>query len=332
MYKAVTDGAEDKAGGAQYYRIHANANVDILNESLDIDGMKADTYVLVPDIVENGEKVNRIIIKYDIYEEKSTLPINTIFLQMDLSKELSESRVLILLKMVMAFRGMILLHLRQDFSNNMFQKWSAKEYFNKQMMLQRATDHTDRDNQLKYYNEILEFGRCDEANHKKQQERNRALFHMVINSYIARMNMQLAEANPEREPSRAAFQRVYCSQLKLLLDSLQRVERCRILDESGEEKFSESLLDRRVRLRQTQLGESLSFRRISIMIAELVLSAINHSGKRNKPDVYIYREGTYLVVKINSVVISLLSRFVGTSKILWNEEKTGYRSQQYWEL
>lgn len=298
LYKAVTDGAEDKAGGAQYYRIHANANVDILNESLDIDGMKADTYVLVPDIVENGEKVNRIIIKYDIYEEKSTLPINTIFLQMDLSKELSESRVLILLKMVMAFRGMILLHLRQDFSNNMFQKWSAKEYFNKQMMLQRATDHTDRDNQLKYYNEILEFGRCDEANHKKQQERNRALFHMVINSYIARMNMQLlAEANPEREPSRAAFQRVYCSQLKLLLDSLQRVERCRILDESGEEKFSESLLDRRVRLRQTQLGESLSFRRISIMIAELVLSAINHSGKRNKPDVYIYREGTYLVVK-----------------------------------
>lgn len=298
LYKAVIDGAEDKAGSAQYYRIHANVNVDILSESLDLGGMKADTYVLKADAMENGEMVNRIIIKYDIYDEKKTLPINTIFLQIDLSKELSESRALILLKMVMAFRGMILQHLRQDFSNNMFQKWSAKEYFNKQMMLQRATDHTDRDNQLKYYNEILEIGRCDGVEYKKQQERNRALFHMVINSYIARMNMQLlAEANPEREPSKAAFRKVYYSQLKLLLDSLQRVEDCRILDENGEEKFSQSLLDGRVRLRQTQLGESLSFRRISIMIAELVLSAINHSGKKDKADVYIYREDTYLVVK-----------------------------------
>lgn len=301
LYKAVMDGNEDKAGSMQYYRIHANANVEPLNssnQSLDIGDMRADTYVLSFDVMENGEKSNRIIVKYDIYDEKRILSINTIFLQIDLPGELSESRALILLKMVMSFRGMILQHLRQDFSNNMFQKWSAKEYFNKQMMLQRATDHTDRDNQLRYYNEILEFSRCDEADWGKQKERNRALFHMVINSYIARMNMQLlAEANPEREPSKAAFQRVYASQLKPLLDSLQMVESCRILDENAEERFSELLLERKVRLRQTDLGESLSFRRISIIIAELVLSAINHSGKKKKADVYIYREDTYLVVK-----------------------------------
>ena len=302
LYKAVMDGTEDKAGSIQYYRIHASADVEplnSLNQSPDIGDMRADTYVLAFDVAENGEKINRIIIKYDIYGEKVKIPINTIFLQIDLPREFSEIRVLILLKMVMSFRGMILQHLRQDFSNNMFQKWSAKEYFNKQMMLQRATDHTDRDNQLRYYNEILEFSRDGDANWKKEQkERNRALFHMVINSYIARMNMQLlAEANPEREPSKAAFQRVYDSQLKLLLNSLQMVESCRILDENGEEKFSELLLERRVRLRQTDLGESLSFRRISIIVAELVLSAINHSGKKKKADVYIYREGIYLVVK-----------------------------------
>lgn len=301
LYKAVTDGSGDRVGGIQYYRIHANANVEPLNissQSLGIDDMRADTYVIAPGILENGERNNRILIKYDIYDEKRTLQINTIFLQINLAEGISDSKSLILLKMVMSFRGMILQHLRQDFSNNMFQKWSAKEYFNKQMMLQRATDHTDRDNQLRYYKEILSFNHDDPADQKKQGDRNRALFHMVINSYIARMNMQLlAEANPEREPSRAAFQNVYNSQLKLLLDSLQKVENVRILDENGKEKFSETLLERKVRLRQTDKGESLSFRRISIIIAELVLSAINHSGKNRNADVYIYRENAYLVVK-----------------------------------
>lgn len=301
LYKAVMDGTGDKAGGTQYYRIQANANVESLrisSKNLGIEEMKADTYVPAFEVEEDEERFKRTIIKYDIFDEKEMLPINTIFLQIDFPEKLSERSVLILLKMVMAFRGMILQHLRQDFSNNMVQKWSAREYFNKQVMLQRATDHTDRDNLLKYYNEIANLSRCSEMDQGEQKERNRALFHMVINSYIARMNVQLlAEANPEREPSRAAFKNVYDLQLKPLLDSLQKVESCRILDENGEEMFSESLLDRKVRLRQTELGESLSFRRISVIIAELVLSAINHSGNREKADVYIYREDTYLVVK-----------------------------------
>lgn len=301
LYKAAMEGTGDKVGSAQYYRIQSKANVEYLrisSEKLGIEKMKADTYVSAFEVEEDEEKYKRAIIKYDIYDGNKTLPINTIFLQIDFPEEFSECRVLILLKMVMVFRGMILQHLQHDFSNNMIQKWSAREYFNKQVMLQRATDHTDRDNLLKYYNELLKLGQCNEVDMEEQRERNRALFHMVINSYIARMNVQLlAEANPEREPSRAAFKGVYDSQLKALLYSLQKVENCRILDEKGEEKFSVSLLERKVRLRQTELGESLSLRRISIIIAELVLSAISHSGKKGKPDVYIYREGIYLVVR-----------------------------------
>lgn len=302
LYKTVMGGTGHKAGDEQYYRINANAEVkplSISSSDLGIGNMKADTYVPAFDEKDDdGETIKRTIIKYDIYDEKRTLTINTIFLQIDLPEKFSERRVLTLLKMVMSFRSMILQHLRQDFSNNMFQKWSAREYFNKQMMLQRATDHTDRDNLLKYYKEILGLSRCDVANPRQQEKRNRALFHMVINSYIARMNMQLlAEANPEREPSKAAFKRIYRKQLKMLLDSLKKIENCRILDENGEEKFSKSLLDKKVRLRKTEDNESLSYRRISVIIAELVLSAINHSGQKEKADVYIYREGEYLVVK-----------------------------------
>lgn len=302
LYRAVSGGSGDTAGNPQYYRIQAKANIEALrisDEKLGVGRMKADTYVPTFKADEEGESFKRSIVKYDIYDEGKEKPINTIFLQIDFPESIEDRRVLILLKMVMAFRGMILGHLRQDFSNNMVQKWSSGEYFNKQVMLQRATDHTDRDNLLKYYNEILDLEECDKIDQKKQIERNRALFHMVINSYIARMNVQLlAEANPEREPSRAAFRKVYDSQLKRLLESLQKIENCFILDENGRETFSESLLERRVRLRQTKQGESLSLRRISIIIAELVLSAISHSGNRKKsPAVYIYREGDCLVVK-----------------------------------
>lgn len=206
--------------------------------------------------------------------------------------------ILFALKIVMAFHAMIVRHLKHDFSNNMIQKWSAKEYFNKQVMLQRATDHTDRDNLQKYYKYILELHGSGNNLQKEEKERYRALFHMVVNSYIARMNVQiLADSNPEREPSRASFEAVYRKQLKRLLDSLHMVEEFKILDENGRACFSQSLLEDRVRIRKTEAGESLSYRRICVMIAELILSAISHSGRKETADVYIYREEGYLVVK-----------------------------------
>lgn len=291
----------DRTGAKQYYRIQANGNVEYLkiaDDSLGMKNMVADTYVPAFCVEEYETKLKRTIIKYDIYNEKEKKPVNTIFLQMDFPEKFTERRIFILLKMVMVFHNLILQHLRQDFSNNMIQKWSAREYFNKQVLLQRATDHTDRDNLLKYYNEISRLYKYKDTLDEEQRQRDNALFHMVINSYIARMNVQiLAEANPEREPSRAAFFSVYDKQLKPLIESMHVIEKFRILNEKGEEAFSETLLDRRVRLRQTEEGECLSFRRISVIIAELILSAINHSGKREIADVYIYREHEYLVVK-----------------------------------
>lgn len=291
----------DTTGMGQYYRIQVNGNMEnlkIADTSLKMENMVADTYVPAFSVEENEMKLKRTIIKYDLFKEQEAVSINRIYLQMDYPEHFSERRILIALKLVMVFHERILRQLRRDFSNNMIQKWSSREYFNKQVLLQRATDHTDRDNLLKYYNEISHLCQRDRDQDERQRERDRTLFHMVINSYIARMNVQiLAEANPEREPSKASFLSVYRKQLSPLIESMHLIEKFRILDENGVPNFSNSLLDRNVRLRQTQEGESLSYRRISVIIAELILSAINHSGGRTLAEVYIYREGEYLVVK-----------------------------------
>ena len=291
-------------GDTQYYRIQANGNVEYLKKAeanLRLERLVADTYVPPFEVKEGTAKIKRTIIKYDIYITEQEKPSETdaIFLQLDFPESFSEKKIMIFLKMVMLFYGEILQHLQKDFSNNMIQKWSAREYFNKQVMLQRATDHTDRDNLLKYYNQISSLHEKYEAMDGRERiERDKALYYMVINSYIARMNIQiLAGANPEREPSRATFGSVYKRQLEPLIKSLHCIEKFSIMDENGEEDFSGTLLGSKVKLRKTEIGESLSFRRISIIIVELILSAINHSGSRDGAKIYIYREGEYLVVK-----------------------------------
>ncbi len=295
---------EEKGDEKQYYRIQASGKMENLRgtQQMGLDKLIADTYVLPFDVKDDSMNLRRTMIKYQIAGEVtgngSRQTENTIFLQMDFLADMHQVEILFALKIVMAFHAMIVRHLKHDFSNNMIQKWSAKEFFKKQVMLQRATDHTDRDNLQKYYNYILNLH--DSGNDLKEEDREiyRALFHMVINSYIARMNVQiLADSNPEREPSRASFASVYRRQLKRLLDSLHMVEEFKILDENGQACFSQSLLEDRVRLRKTEAGESLSYRRICVMIAELILSAISHSGRKETADVYIYREAGFLVVK-----------------------------------
>lgn len=299
-YLVYGTGVDDQFQDKQYYRIQENGNVEYLKEndiSTRMQDLVADTFIPTYIAEENNAKRKRTYIKYNLQNIDDNVN-NMILLQLDFDEGLSERRVFICLKIIMAFHNMILQHLKQDFSNNMIQRWSSREYFNKQVRLQRATDHTDRDNLLKYYNQITKLYEHQDSLDEKQRERDCALLHMVINSYIARMNIQiLAGANPEREPSHAAFRQVYKQQLKFLIDSMHVVENFCILDENGNEKFSEALLEQNVRLRKTSDGESLSFRRISIIIAELILSAINHSGKRGRADVYIYREDEYLVVK-----------------------------------
>jgi hypothetical protein len=295
---------EEKGDERQYYRIQASGKMENLRgtQQMGLDKLIADTYVLPFEVEDDSMKLKRTMVKYQIAGgdtgNGNRQAENTIFLQMDFPADMQQAVILFALKIVMAFHAMIVRHLKHDFSNNMIQKWSAKEYFNKQVMLQRATDHTDRDNLQKYYKYILELHGSGNNLQKEEKERYRALFHMVVNSYIARMNVQiLADSNPEREPSRASFEAVYRKQLKRLLDSLHMVEEFKILDENGRACFSQSLLEDRVRIRKTEAGESLSYRRICVMIAELILSAISHSGRKETADVYIYREEGYLVVK-----------------------------------
>ena len=300
-YLVYGTAADDRMQSNQYYRIQESGNVESLKRTdagIQTENLVADTFAPIYVVEENDTKKKRTYIKYNLQGTDNSVN-NMILLQLDFSDELSERKIFICLKIIMAFHNKILQHLKQDFSNNMIQRWSAREYFNKQVRLQRATDHTDRDNLLKYYKQVLELYKYKGVSlEEEQKERDRSLLHMVINSYIARMNIQiLAEANPEREPSHAAFREVYNKQLKLLIDSMHVVEKFRVLDENGEEKFSESLLARNVRLRKTENDESLSFRRVSVIVAELILSAINHSGKKGTADVYIYREKEYLVVK-----------------------------------
>ena len=300
LYGTDEEQSDNTKETKRYYRIQANKDLEhlsISSKSLGMEKIVADTYVPAFSVEDDGVRLKRSVIKYDIYNENDVTLVNAIYLQLDFPEQLANRRILIALKMVMVFHSMILQHLKWDFSNNMIQKWSAKEYFNKQVMLQRATDHTDRDNLLKYYNEISHIYEYKDVD-GRQLERDRALFHMVINSYIARMNLQiLAGSNPERERSKAAFVDVYRLQLSPLIRSLHVIEAFQILDENGERKFSESLLGREVRLRQTELKESLSYRRISIIIIELILSAINYSRKDKMSYVYIYRENGNLVVK-----------------------------------
>lgn len=300
LFETLTDaaacyllyGMSDEEG--QYYRMQSSGGIENLSLTEKLPGsdtLVADTYILSNAVNDEGVDRKRILVKYPVDQDN-------VYLLLNYPMECTELDMLIGLKLLMAFHDRLQHHLGQDFSNNMLQKWSSREYFNKQMRLERATDHTDRDNLLKYYKQIK--GLHQNASDLKQNrtERDRALFHMVINSYIARMNIQLlAEADPEREISKVSFADVYAQELKILLDSLHVVESFIILDENRRECFSQSLLERRVRLRKTDIGESLSFRRISVIVVELVLSAINHWGKKGMAEVYIYREGVNLVVK-----------------------------------
>lgn len=300
----------------QFYRICPDGGIESLKtgeEEINDDCFVANTYYIALNCrEEDGKKIQKVLLKYVVAinneEERNCIcgkgsntegQEESVYLQIEFDEKIGIGGILLNLKFLMCFYNMLSKHLKNDFSNNMIQKWSAKEYFNKQVLLERATDHTDRDNLLKYYNIIMGLHEIKDNITLEQRERDRALFHMVINSYIARMNIQiLAGANPEREPSKALFISVYRKQLDMLLKSLHVVENFKIFDENGEECFSNSLLEGNVKIRQTKDGESLSVRRICIIITELILSAISHSGEKDKvTNIYIYREENYLVVK-----------------------------------
>ena len=80
-----------------------------------------------------------------------------------------------------------------------------------------------------------------------------------------------------------------------MLDVLHKIEDFKILDEAGEERFSQQVLDARIRMYESNKRyERLSIRRLSIIVIELVLSAIRYSDNKI---IHIYREQNYLIAK-----------------------------------
>ena len=216
--------------------------------------------------------------------------MNEMYLELLFPHSTSQPRIMIAIKCIMIFRDLIVKNMEKDFSNNLMEKWSAEQSFKKNMKLERASDHTDKD-ELADTLKLISKGMGS-----WEKEYQKALFELVINSYIARFNVQLlADAHPEGENMACSFAYIYQKQLKALLDVLHDIEDFKILDESGEERFSQQVLDSRIRMYESdRRRERLSIRRLSIIVIELVLSAIKYSDNQI---VYIYREQNYLVAK-----------------------------------
>lgn len=252
-----------------------------------------DTYAIY-----RTEKNTRLLLKYrnyvgQNYSAKEKNRMNDVYLELNFMPQITEMQIMIALKYIMVFRNLVVENLEKDFSNNLMQKWSAEQDFKKNMKLARASDHTDED-ELQESLEIISKGAADWD--KDAQNVQRALFYLVINSYIARINVQLlADALPEGENEPCKFEYVYKYQLGLLIEALHRIEEFRILDENGDEKFSGDVLKSRIRMyKEGRRNERLSIRRLSIIITELIHSAIKYSDNQ---DVHIFREGIYFVVR-----------------------------------
>lgn len=268
-------------------------DMEISREEIDYDREEFvyDTYV----ISESDDKKRKVLIKYrnyigKEYSEKEINQMNEVYLELLFPRKMSQIQIMIAIKCIMVFRDLIVKNMEKDFSNNLMQKWSAEQTFKKNMKLERASDHTDKD-ELAGTLKLISKGM---GNWEKEYQK--ALFEIVINSYIARFNVQLlADAHPEGENMECSFAYVYQKQLKALLGVLHNIEDFKILDESGEERFSQQVLNSRIRMYESNIRcERLSIRRLSIIVIELVLSAIKYSDNKI---VHIYREKNYLVAK-----------------------------------
>lgn len=253
----------------------------------------------------NHEEETRVLIKYrnytgEGYSAKNRNQMDEVYLELVFSAGITEMERMIALKCVMLFRNLIVENLEKHFSNNLMQKWSAEQIFKKNMKLERSSDHTDKDDLEKNLKMITEgMGQWNQEQRNQEQwnqEHQKALFYLVINSYIARINVQLlADALPEGENEEYVFAYVYKYQLKALIDCMHQFEKFQIIDENGDEIFSKSVLRAGIRMYQDpHRRERLSVKRLSIIITELIHSAVRYSDDQK---VYIYRKKNYLVVR-----------------------------------
>lgn len=260
-----------------------------------IDDFLYDTYKVVP-----GTEDTKVLIKYRNYvgaeySAKEKIQMNDVYLELTFPHDIKQLKMMIALKCIMVFRNLIIQNLEKDFSNNLMQKWSAEQTLKKNMKLERAADHTDKDELAVYLRMVSQ-----DISNLHSNNYQKALFELVINSYIARINVQLlTDTLPEGDNEEHLFEFVYKKQLKPLIDCLHQFQKFQIIDENNEEKFSKKVLQARLRFyrnenRIDRVPESLSIKRLSIIIIELIRSAVKYSDDKK---VYIYREGDYLVVK-----------------------------------
>ncbi len=232
------------------------------------------------------------------YSNDDNTSMDNVYLQVEFANEISYVRRLIALKMLLTFRNIIVKNMELDFSNNLMQKWSAASLFQKNMMLERASDHTDRDDLEGDLSLILSpFEKKEGMN----RDYLRAFYYLVINSYLARFNVQvLANSLPEGENEPQMLGSAYRTHIRALIHNLRFIEEKEfaLCDKQGKrfEDFPRELMYAKLRMAQGKRRgrEHLTNRRLSIIIMELIISGIKYSDDRI---VYIYREGGYLVVK-----------------------------------
>lgn len=246
-----------------------------------------DTYSII-------EEKKKVLIEYknyvgEGYSVKNRNPLQGVFLELEFDEKKTDLEVMIAIKFIMTFRGLLVENLEKDFSNNLMQKWSAEQELKRNMKLERASDHTDKD-ELAFTLETVSKGE------KTSGEYEKLLYYLVLNSYIARINVQLlTDALPEGEGEEYGFEFVYKMQLKDLIKKMKKFEEFKIVDKQGNEGISQDILRSRIRMYRGQgRNERLTVRRLSIIITELIHSAVKYSDDQV---VYIYREDEYFVVR-----------------------------------
>ncbi len=246
--------------------------------------------------------------------------MNEVYLEILFEQKTNYLDILFALKFIMVFRDLILANMKKDFSSNLMQKWGVDQIFKKNMLLSRAVDHTDKDVLSKDLELISQPTKIDDAYKSYYQ----SLYQLVINSYIARINVQtLAELHPEGDNSDPNFKTIYKKQLEVLIDNLKNFKQFDIKFES-----EETLMKARIR---SNKGNNISIKRISIIIIELVMSAIkysrthvNENGGDESVDVYIYQEKEYLVIKNKVETVRTIAEINDDIKNSLDRKKAGF--------
>lgn len=310
----IEDEADRNKSGINAFMKRSKNGIEMYEFTTPLNELIYDTYYF-------DEKADQCILTVQFcdyvgnkYTNDHDAEMEKIYLQVDYQPDVPYRRRIIALKMLLTFRYRIVKNMEMDFSNNLMQKWSSESLFKKNMMLERASDHTDRDDLEEDYNLILRPFREMEGFDKRYLK---AFYYLVINSYIARFNAQvLAKSLPEGENEPITLWFVYYAHLRALIENLRFIEgKFYLCDENGEELkgSDEALWGSRLRMVRSEhrCEECLSIKRVAIIIIELIISGIKYSDDRK---VYIYRKGNNLVVKNSFISTKTLEQLKEEAK------------------